>query len=205
MPPLAYCAPALGNTAKQNDAIRFTIPPAWLRHAVPPLHKGGCGVPPAQCLGCHIALPVASRRCHTALPRPAAEFSWLACFASQSPLAWLRHAVPPLHKGGFSLPGWTQPAFSVALGTGGGPAWGAKKVGEKLSFSPRGPVAGQPYFLCPGKHNRPRQRKYGSSVTLARRFYRREEAWTTPAAAGVLAQMRVFWLKFYTTMSSGFR
>ena len=41
MPAEAYCAAALGNTAKQNDAIRFTIPPAWLRHAVPPLHKGG--------------------------------------------------------------------------------------------------------------------------------------------------------------------
>ena len=55
-----YCAAAVGKpsawavilrsrarqAAKQNDAIRFTIPPAWLCHAVPPLHKGGCGVPP---------------------------------------------------------------------------------------------------------------------------------------------------------------
>ena len=28
------------------DAMGLTIPPAWLCHAVPPLHKGGCGVPP---------------------------------------------------------------------------------------------------------------------------------------------------------------
>ena len=35
------------------------------------------------------------------------------------------------------------------------PAWGAKKVGEKPSFSPRGPVAGQPYLLCLSAHNRP--------------------------------------------------
>ncbi len=26
----------------------FTIPPAWLCHAVPPLHKGGCGEPPRR-------------------------------------------------------------------------------------------------------------------------------------------------------------
>ena len=34
-------------------------------------------------------------------------------------------------------------------------AWGAKKVGEKLSFSPRGPVAGRPYSLCLSTYNLP--------------------------------------------------
>ena len=28
------------------DAMGLTIPPAWPCHAVPPLHKGGCGEPP---------------------------------------------------------------------------------------------------------------------------------------------------------------
>ena len=32
------------------------------------------------------------------------------------PPAWLCHAVPPLHKGGFSLPFCIQPALSVLLG-----------------------------------------------------------------------------------------
>ena len=32
----------------------------------------------------------------------------------------------------FSLPCGIEPAFSVALGSGRGPAWGAKKVGEKV-------------------------------------------------------------------------
>ena len=41
-----YCAPTLGNRTRLNHSLSFTIPPAWLRHAVPPLHKGGCGVPP---------------------------------------------------------------------------------------------------------------------------------------------------------------
>ena len=46
-----YCAPALGNRTRLNHSLSFTIPPAWLRHAVPPLHKGGfslpCGIGPA--------------------------------------------------------------------------------------------------------------------------------------------------------------
>ena len=41
-----YCASALGNRTRWNHSLSFTIPPAWLRHAVPPLHKGGCGEPP---------------------------------------------------------------------------------------------------------------------------------------------------------------
>ena len=37
----------------------------------------------------------------------------------------------------FTQANTTTIAFSVALGSGGDPAWGAKKVGEKPSFSPR--------------------------------------------------------------------
>ena len=48
----------------------------------------------------------------------------------------------------FTQANTTSLAFSMALGSGGDPAWGAKKVGEKPSFSPRGPVAGQPYFFA---------------------------------------------------------
>ena len=40
-----YCAPTLGNRARWNHSLSFTIPPAWLRHAVPPLHKGGFSLP----------------------------------------------------------------------------------------------------------------------------------------------------------------
>ena len=103
VPPLAYCAPALGKqrdaapilrsrarqAAKQNDAIRFTIPPAWLCHAVPPLHKGGCGVPPAQCLGTHTALPrwASSVTLHPyCAPAPGKQPSKMMQSASQSPL-----------------------------------------------------------------------------------------------------------------------
>ena len=76
-----------------NHSPGFTIPPAWLRHAVPPLHKGGCGVPPAQCLGCHIALPRWAIE-----PRP------VVCWASLSPgkhnrpfpRHWARTASRPL-------------------------------------------------------------------------------------------------------------
>ena len=44
-PPRPSGAAAPSNTTKQNDAISFTIPPAWLCHAVPPLHKGGFSLP----------------------------------------------------------------------------------------------------------------------------------------------------------------
>ena len=37
----------------------------------------------------------------------------------------------------FTQANTTSLAFSIALGSGGDPAWGAKKVGEKPSFSPR--------------------------------------------------------------------
>ena len=132
------------------------------------------GTPLAIC-----AAAMASRRCHTVLPHPAAEFSWFACFASQSPLHGCAMLSPLCTRGAslcpskhnrprqrrnasaviFSLPGSTQPAkakaeclrwhtlFARANTTCQGkdsmavaarhPAWGAKKVGEKLSFSPR--------------------------------------------------------------------
>ena len=54
------------------------------------------------------------------------------------PPAWPCHAVPPLHKGGhLCLSKYNRHDYSAALGTGRDPAWGAKKVGEKPSFSPR--------------------------------------------------------------------
>ena len=37
----------------------------------------------------------------------------------------------------FTQANTTSLALSIALGSGGDPAWGAKKVGEKPSFSPR--------------------------------------------------------------------
>ena len=51
------------------------------------------------------------------------------CCARQQNLVWLC----PLRPKGTLM----QRGFSGALGTGGDPAWGAKKVGEKPSFSPR--------------------------------------------------------------------
>ena len=62
------------------------------------------------------------------------------------PPAWRCHAVPPLHKGGFSLP----------CGTGPLPRWAS-------------PVPGLSYSLCPGKHNEPRQRQYGRGGSSPRR------------------------------------
>ena len=51
------------------------------------------------------------------------------CRARQQNLVWL---CPPGQRGTLM-----QRGVSGALGTGGDPAWGAKKVGEKPSFSPR--------------------------------------------------------------------
>ena len=73
------------------------------------------GTPLAIC-----AAAMASRHSHTVLPHPAAEFSWLACFASQSPLHGCAMLSPLCTRGA---------------------------------------------SLCPGKHNRPRQRKYGRPAT----------------------------------------
>ena len=194
-PPLAGGAPAPDHSTHLNHSPGFTIPPAWLRHAVPPLHKGGCGVPPLAY--CAAALG------NTAKQNDAIRFTIPPDMA----------AAPRRHKGGFSLPRCTQPAFSVALGTGGGPAWGAKKVGEKLSFSPRGPVAGQPYFLCPGKHNRQRQRKLwvqrhaGPAVLPpGRSLDNTRRSGCSGSTAGVLAQIlydNVIRLSLKWTFSTG--
>ena len=91
-PPHPNCAAALGNRTKQNDAIRFTIP-----------------------------------------------------------LAWLCHAVPPLHKGGFSLPRCTQPAFSMALG-------------QDCKVAPTGVGSPAPEQKC--KQRIKPSASFGSSVTL---------------------------------------
>ena len=108
----------------------FSSLPAGQRDAVPPLHKGGfslpCGI--QRTWGNHPAWPVvftqaktaplckgscrrrptegltASCRTHTALPRPAIENQLNHSPGSTIPPAWQGHAVPPLHKGGFSLP-----------------------------------------------------------------------------------------------------
>ena len=76
---------------------------------------------------------------------------------------------PPLHKGGFSLaqclgrhtalPRWeTELSWLYPLGPGRDSAWGAKKVGEKLSFSPRarGGVTYRPDgYFAEGQNNTP--------------------------------------------------
>ena len=76
-------------------------PLAWLCHAVPPLHKGGCGVPPVR-------WPDG----HTALPRWAIEPRPVVCWASLSPgkhnrlfpWHWARTALWPLPGDGLSHP-----------------------------------------------------------------------------------------------------
>ena len=61
-------APAPGHAAWLTGALGFTIPPAWLCHAVPPLHKGGfslpCGI--QRTWGNHLAWPVVFTQAKTA-------------------------------------------------------------------------------------------------------------------------------------------
>ena len=79
VPPHPYCASALGNRTRWNHSLSFTIPPAWLRHAVPPLHKGGLFFAQAnttgkgkESFGSSVTL-VPCRDGHIALPRWAIE------------------------------------------------------------------------------------------------------------------------------------
>ncbi len=61
-------APAPGHAAWLTGALGFTIPPAWLCHAVPPLHMGGfslpCGI--QRTWGNHSAWPVVFTQAKTA-------------------------------------------------------------------------------------------------------------------------------------------
>ena len=63
-----YCAPAPGHAAWLTGALGFTIPPAWLCHAVPPLHKGGFSLPQGiqRTWGNHPAWPVVFTQAKTA-------------------------------------------------------------------------------------------------------------------------------------------
>ena len=94
MPPLAYCAPALG---KQRDAapiLRSRARQARCRKAkTAPLCKGSCRRTPTEGL-------TASRRTQAVLPHPTIENQLNHSPGFTIPPAWLRHAVPPLHKGG---------------------------------------------------------------------------------------------------------
>ena len=61
-------APAPGHAAWLTGALGFTIPPAWLCHAVPPLHKGGFSLPQGiqRTWGNHSAWPVVFTQAKTA-------------------------------------------------------------------------------------------------------------------------------------------
>ena len=86
-------------------------------------------------------------------------------------------------------------ASSPETGTGAAsrcPAGRLEKGRGKTSFSPRGPVPGQPYFLCPGKHNRQRQRKLWVQRHAGPAVSAGKKPGATPAAAGVLAHMTLF-------------
>ena len=69
VPGQASGAAAPDHNTQLNHLPGFTIPPAWLCHAVPPLHKGGfslpCGIGPAQRSMGPASRWVASRHSHT--------------------------------------------------------------------------------------------------------------------------------------------
>ena len=79
------------------------------------------------------------------LPRQAIELRLLLFKSKQSTPAekfrWRSLSFPDVQK-----KHWGRPSDS---------AWGAKRVGEKPSFSPRGPVSGRPDSLCLSSYNLP--------------------------------------------------
>ena len=97
------------------------------------------GTPLAIC-----AAAMASRHSHTVLPHPAAEFSWLACFASQSPLHGCAMLSPLCTRGAAECLRW-----HTAL-----PRW---------AIEPRPVVCWA--SLSPGKHNRPFPRHWARAAS----------------------------------------
>ena len=112
-PPLPYCAPAPGRlyAEKQRKYGRPDTGPvcragqARCRKAkTAPLCKGSCRRTPTEGL-------TASRRTQAVLPHPTIENQLNHSPGFAIPPAWRCHAVPPLHKGGFSLPCGTGPGL----------------------------------------------------------------------------------------------
>ena len=114
-----YCAPALGNRAKAG-CVHLA--------KTAPLCKGSCRRTPTEGL----------RAPGHQIPHLAASIIQ-AVECRQSPLAWLCHAVPPLHKGGCGVPPVRWPDGHTAL-----PRW---------AIEPRPVVCWA--SLSPGKRNRP--------------------------------------------------
>ena len=135
--------------------------------------KGSCRRTPteglAECLRWHTVLPhrTTERRLvadPATITTPGIRYQQYGCVPSIPP-AWPCHAVPPLHKGGcgepplakLSLPRRTQPALlhTTLMAV----LWHSAPIGPRLGREKgRGsPVAGRPYLLCPGGHNRQRQ------------------------------------------------